>query len=147
MLHQEVSCNAFDPQTSGLPLPVPLDKQSPSNWVPMDKWSLSNSVSMDKWSPKIWSPWKNGPKPIWSPYFQIQLGTNHGGPNARGPYVFGTKCVTASRDATICQLLKSVIHWLKKYGRLQLCRNNSFLYLNILEGTSMVLAFFFKIFK
>ena len=56
--------NPFDPRTPDPPLPVPLDKQSPSNWVPLDKWSPSNSVSMDKWSPKIWSPWTNDPQPI-----------------------------------------------------------------------------------
>ena len=61
---------------------VPLDKWSPSNLVPMDKWSPtnlvpldkrspSNFVPLDKWSPKIWSSWTNGPRPIWSPYFQI----------------------------------------------------------------------------
>ena len=41
--------NPFGPRTSGPPLPVP----------------------MDKWSPNIWSPWTNGPQPIWSPYSQI----------------------------------------------------------------------------
>ena len=33
-----------------------------------------------------------------------QLGTNSGGPNVRGPYGFGTKCVTAhSIDSVPCE--------------------------------------------
>ena len=104
--------NTYGPRTFGPPQLVP-------NWlVPLDKRSPTNSVPMDKWSPKIWSPWTNGPQPIWSPYFRIptacppgqtgpfvlgdslsrgtnQLGTNCGGPNVRGPYVFRTKYVTA----------------------------------------------------
>ena len=35
---------------------------------PLDKRSLSNLVPMDNWSPIMWSPWKNGPQPIWSTY-------------------------------------------------------------------------------
>ena len=41
--------NPFDPQTSGPPLPVP----------------------MDKWSPKIQFPWTNGPQPIWCPWTNV----------------------------------------------------------------------------
>ena len=130
--------NPFDPQTSGPPLSVPMDKWSPKIWSP------SNLVFLDKWSQKIWSTWTNGLQPIWSPYLQIiiacpsgqteysmdhlsrgdqigwgpfvhgdrifgdhlfmrtelvgdclswgtktnKFGTNCGGPNVRGPYVF-----------------------------------------------------------
>ena len=30
-----------------------------------------------------------------------QLGNNCGGPNVRGPYAFGTKCVTAQKVPTL----------------------------------------------
>ena len=52
----------FDPRTSGpplpVPLPVPLDKQSPKNWSPR-----TNGPQ------QIWSPWTNGPQKF-SPHGQ-----------------------------------------------------------------------------
>ena len=61
--------NPFDPQTSGPPLPVP----------------------MDKWSPKIWSFWTNGPHQIWSPWTNGPPKFGPPGqmvPNQFGPYIF-----------------------------------------------------------
>ena len=55
--------NPFDPQTSGPPLPVPMDK---------------------------WSPWTNGPQPIWSPWTNgpPKFGTpGQMVPNKFGPHI------------------------------------------------------------
>ena len=73
--------NPFDPQTSGPPLPVPMDKwsqkiQSPIQFVPLDKWI-----------PKIWSPWTNGPQPIWDQSITDQMSRDcmDLGPNVSQP--------------------------------------------------------------
>ena len=65
--------------------------------------------SLEKWSQKIgWGPFVHGDRIFWDHLSMgtellgdrvsrgtNEFGTNCGGPNVRGPYLFGTKCVTA----------------------------------------------------
>ena len=98
---------------SRTPLPVPMDKWSPKIWSP---WTNGPQPIWSPWtnSPhQIWSPWTNGPKFFYPPG---QMVPNQFGPHISkssqlvpldkqnilgticpgGPYVFGTKCVTAN---------------------------------------------------
>ena len=103
---------------------VPLDKRSPSNLVPLDKWSPKIWSPWTNGPQPIWSPYSQiitACPPGQTEYFRDHLsrgtklvgdhlsmgtelvgdhlsrGTNCRGPNVRGPYAFGTKCVTAGR--------------------------------------------------
>ena len=81
--------NAFDPWTSGPPLSVPIDK----------------------WSQKIWSPWTNGPQPIWSPYFQIITACHPG--QTEYSYIFGDHLFGRGTKflGTICPWGQNCIGW------------------------------------
>ena len=88
-------------------------------------------IPLDKWSSIIWSPWTNGPQPIWSLYFPIACpsgqteyyrdhlswwtklvgdhlprGTNCGGPNVSQPLVCQSLCQIGSKmlPKTLCAL-------------------------------------------
>ena len=94
-----------------------MDKWSQDNLVLLGKRFPTDLVPLDKWSRKICSPYfqiLTACPPGQTDYSRYHLsrgtelvgdrlsrGTNCGGPNVRGPYVFGTKCVTAD---PVCNL-------------------------------------------
>ena len=107
----------FDPHGQMVPKNlVPMDKWSPTNSVPLDNWSLEYSNCPGGQAVGIWKYWNHigwGPfvrgHQIFGNHLSMgtelvrdrlsrgtnKLGTNCGGPNVQGPYVFETKCVTA----------------------------------------------------